>query len=294
MEKIIGIYKITSPSGKIYIGQSTNCEIRFRDYRARKNNKQTRLSNSFKKYGAKNHTYEIIHRCNKEELDELEKQYINIHNSAQRGVGLNLMTGGGGVGHHSQETKDKIGLAQRGKKLSEEHKFKIGNSQRGKIVPKEVGQKISIALKGLKRSEESKQKQSKSATGKKRSKQTCENISKSLIGRIITEETKIKISKSHIGKKASDTTKLKMSIKRKGVKFKESHKNKIKLALTGKKHAKERILKNSISQKLAWEKRKKQGTNKQSKDTIEKRLSAFRKTINERKKIKNQLKLELE
>src|SRR6478736_5572293 len=43
---MIGIYKITSPSGKIYIDQSKNTNIRFRDYKSLKCKKQIKLYNS--------------------------------------------------------------------------------------------------------------------------------------------------------------------------------------------------------------------------------------------------------
>ena len=38
MEKICGIYKITSPSGRIYIGQSIDCPKRFKQYKSTRAN----------------------------------------------------------------------------------------------------------------------------------------------------------------------------------------------------------------------------------------------------------------
>ena len=44
----IGIYKITSPSNKVYVGQSININARFKSYlRLSSNKKQSRLYNSF-------------------------------------------------------------------------------------------------------------------------------------------------------------------------------------------------------------------------------------------------------
>jgi hypothetical protein len=43
----IGIYKITSPSAKIYIGSSKNIYFRFLRYKALSNKTQTKLYNSF-------------------------------------------------------------------------------------------------------------------------------------------------------------------------------------------------------------------------------------------------------
>ena len=48
---MIGIYKIISPSGKIYIGQSRNIDKRFQQYKRLNCAKQPRLYNSFIKYG---------------------------------------------------------------------------------------------------------------------------------------------------------------------------------------------------------------------------------------------------
>ena len=44
----IGIYKITSLTGKVYIGQSTNLEKRKDDYVKLRCNKQPKLYNSLK------------------------------------------------------------------------------------------------------------------------------------------------------------------------------------------------------------------------------------------------------
>jgi hypothetical protein len=56
MEKIIGIYKITSPSNKIYIGQSNNILYRWKYCYKKLNCKSQRhLYNSLMKYGFDNH-----------------------------------------------------------------------------------------------------------------------------------------------------------------------------------------------------------------------------------------------
>ena len=53
---MIGIYKITSPTGRIYIGQSVNIERRFKQHKRKTKNYKpnTLLINSFNKYGAEN------------------------------------------------------------------------------------------------------------------------------------------------------------------------------------------------------------------------------------------------
>ena len=57
---MIGIYKITSPSNKVYIGQSIDVENRLKRYKYFVSKKQTRLYYSILKYGYDNHTYEVL------------------------------------------------------------------------------------------------------------------------------------------------------------------------------------------------------------------------------------------
>jgi group I intron endonuclease len=55
-----GIYKITNPNDKIYIGQSINIENRIKKYKSLQCKGQRILYNSIKKYGWGNHVFEII------------------------------------------------------------------------------------------------------------------------------------------------------------------------------------------------------------------------------------------
>lgn len=60
---MIGIYKITSPTKKVYIGQSVNIERRFLVYKKLNCKKQPRLYDSFRKYGVDKHKFEILCEC---------------------------------------------------------------------------------------------------------------------------------------------------------------------------------------------------------------------------------------
>ena len=114
-EKLCGIYKITSPSKKIYIGQSNDIDKRFYQY---KNNyctiKQRRLFNSFQKHGIDKHKFEIIHLCDKEDLNKLEKYYVDLYGTFNSVYGLNLRDGGGCVGKLSKETREKMSKSRMG------------------------------------------------------------------------------------------------------------------------------------------------------------------------------------
>ena len=110
-----GIYKLTSPSGKVYIGQSTNIKGRISFYKGEHCILQRHLYNAIKKHGWDNFTIEILWSTNTPEkardihkvLDALEIAYIKFYNSIENGY--NLMTGGSNGGH-SKETREKMSL----------------------------------------------------------------------------------------------------------------------------------------------------------------------------------------
>jgi len=108
--KIGYIYKITSPTNKIYIGQTFNFNKRINRYKSLDCKNQRYLYNSFLKHGYDNHKIEIIESgpYNINELLELEIYYIKYFESFN--LGMNLTIGGDGcrLGHHSEETKKKI------------------------------------------------------------------------------------------------------------------------------------------------------------------------------------------
>lgn len=105
-----GIYKITSPTGKINIGQAVDIERRLYDYKilSSRTKGQTRLYNSLKKYGVKNHTFQIIHLCKEEELNYWEDYYVKFFDTFNTPHGLNLKEGGGSKGRLSDETKKRM------------------------------------------------------------------------------------------------------------------------------------------------------------------------------------------
>ena len=89
---MIGIYKITSPTGKIYIGQSTNIENRKYYYSSIKCNKQHKLYNSLQKQGWEQHMFEIIEECSLDQLNEREIHW-GLYYDVLGENGLNLRLG---------------------------------------------------------------------------------------------------------------------------------------------------------------------------------------------------------
>ena len=87
---MIGIYKITSPTKKVYIGQSIDIQKRFFNYYTLKKSTktQTRLYNSFKKYKVENHNFEILCECEIFELNNKERFYQDLYSVISKN-GLN-------------------------------------------------------------------------------------------------------------------------------------------------------------------------------------------------------------
>lgn len=111
-----GIYKITSPSGRIYIGQSVDIALRFHKYNRRNCAGQPKLFASISKYGFEFHSFEILQLCRIEELNRLEKQYIDFYKAFESELGLNLREGGGAGRRLSEHSKMQIILKLKGKK----------------------------------------------------------------------------------------------------------------------------------------------------------------------------------
>ena len=129
--KITGIYKITSPNNKIYIGQSIDCLGRKSFYKRLACKKQTRLFNSIRKHGWIKHKFEILCQCDRTELNNLEIYYIALFQCFNSKYGLNLRLGGEGGGGHADITKRKIGIMQLGKKHKKETIEKMKLSHKG-------------------------------------------------------------------------------------------------------------------------------------------------------------------
>jgi group I intron endonuclease len=132
-----GIYKIENPKGSIYIGQSKNVDERLGRYKKLQCCKfQLLLYRSFLKYGIKNHTFEILEKgeFTKEELNELEKEYILKYNSFRKlnKLGMNLTSGGDSIEFDDsvkeKMSKKRIALfkaGQRNSKLTLENVIEI-------------------------------------------------------------------------------------------------------------------------------------------------------------------------
>ena len=135
MDKIlIGIYKITNPKGKIYIGQSINIEKRKGSYEHARCKGQPKIYYSIKKYGWENHIHEIIEECSKEMLNERETfwkiHYLEqVDNDWLKVLFCELHDPGTG-GYLSENIKLKMRNSALGRKNTEHQKNQLSVSLR--------------------------------------------------------------------------------------------------------------------------------------------------------------------
>lgn len=151
---MVGIYKIVSPSGRVYIGQSVDIERRFFKYKSELCPQQVRLHASFLKHGIESHVFEVLQECAIEYLNNRERYWQDFYNVISKsGLNCRLTKSADLSGKLSEETKIKIGkksgATRLGMKLSESHKNKIAIAGTGKIRSKESNLKLSASRKGM-------------------------------------------------------------------------------------------------------------------------------------------------
>lgn len=142
---IVGIYKITNPNGKVYIGQSINILYRMRRYSYCNCKHQPKLYNSLKKYGWSEHQFEIIEECSIEQLNEREIYWGNFYNTLEKS-GLNLRLGNG-LGIVSNEFRAKVSKGNLGKNKSIQHRNNISKARQGMIFTQDHKDNMSKSRK---------------------------------------------------------------------------------------------------------------------------------------------------
>jgi len=179
-----GIYAIYNKvNTKLYIGSTNNLRKRLMNHIGglRSNSHyNSYLQNSWNKYGENNFIYVLIEKVvNIKDLKNREQFYLDLNKSYDREIGYNLAEEAN-VTFLSEETRKKIGDAQRGEK----------NHNYGKKASQETREKMSKAHEGR-----------EYVFGRKVSKETREKMSKinsgknnRMYGKHHTDETKRKIA----------------------------------------------------------------------------------------------------
>jgi group I intron endonuclease len=171
------IYKITSPSGRVYIGQTKNTKERWARYRDGECGNQYLLRRSLMKYGWINHKFEEIEtitgtktECNSKEMFWI-RTYMSNRHRYRDGNGMNATDGGNGILglKHSDESKKLMGNATSkrpgywaGKPMMQEVKDKIKATKKARYE-----QGLAGPNKGKKMSQDTKDKIAKTKKGTK-------------------------------------------------------------------------------------------------------------------------------
>ena len=232
--KYQGIYKIRNlKNGKVYIGQSYDLTTRFRDHRKPCKFKSNRpLYSSIKKYGIENFEFIVLEWIEDiSKLDEREQYWMDYYKSYNLEYGYNLSPTSGGSTRgikHTEEHKQKIGLAGKGRKHTEISIAKMVEAQKGK--PKSEEHRLKLVEVAKKRWENPDYRKHMSETQKGKSpwnkgipcskehKEAISKANKDKKKEPFTEEHKRKIGLGNKGKIVSDETRQKIAESRKGTK----------------------------------------------------------------------------
>jgi group I intron endonuclease len=152
-----GIYKFTNRvNGKVYIGQSRNIYLRYKEHRKDQN---SGMSIAIKKYGIESFNFEVIERVDDlTNLNEREQYWLDYYQAFRRSRGYNrakLVTNFKLGRKHSAEANLALGIRMKaywannpnpnlGRKYSEETRKKISEAKLRNPLTKEQYDAISI------------------------------------------------------------------------------------------------------------------------------------------------------
>lgn len=154
------IHNLTT--GKKYIGQTIE-KLQRRVLRHFRTINETKISRAIQKYSKYDFVYGIIEEVgNRNLLDEREKYWIQYYNSVDNGFNIKE---GGKCSRGFKQSQDSIEKRRQkllGKTLSEEHKQKISKAHKGKVLSKETVNKMIAYRTGRNLTESCKEKISQS------------------------------------------------------------------------------------------------------------------------------------
>lgn len=196
-------------NGKVYIGQTKKTPALRWGVNGSGYMRQPYFFRAILKYGWDSFEHIILETClTLEEANALEKKYIAEYHSCEIDFGYNL-TDGGNVcirselskqkirgknnpfygKHHTKETKQKISSLKKGThhKHSEETKIKIGLGNKGKTLSKEQRKRMSVIMTGRYVGDKS------PSWGKHPSLETRQKMRLCRLGKKLSYETKKKV-----------------------------------------------------------------------------------------------------
>ena len=111
------VYRHTTPSGKVYIGITSQTSLNRRWQNGSGYRTQTYFYRAIEKYGWESISHDVLFSgLTKEEAENKEIELIAKYQSTNPEYGYNCENGGNCLGSHSEETKRKISQAQMGEK----------------------------------------------------------------------------------------------------------------------------------------------------------------------------------
>lgn len=206
--KFKGIYLITIESPETvyrYVGQSKSVKRRQHEHiKTLRDGKHVNafMQRAFSKYGESNYRFQVLLECeddvSPEQLTAAEHWFCKLFQTYHWDfpTGMNLRYAESSM-PLSEEIRQKMSEAQKGKRHSEETKQKLSEAQKGKgkgsgrTLSEETKQKISEAKRGKYRSpfsEEHKQKMSEANRGKKLSEEHKRKMSEAQKRRRLLEK----------------------------------------------------------------------------------------------------------
>ena len=195
---ICGIYKITSPTKRVYIGQTNNFKRRMVHYKNGLCKGQTRLYNSFLKYGVKNHEFEMIEECKEELLNEKERYWQERYDVLGRsGLNCRYQKIDGRSGKISEETKHKMSESQKGRVPSKKTRELWSRQRKGRKLSKEHIEILRKVHTNRKVSEDTRRKMSEAKKGWVPSEETREKMRKNRARQVFSKESLLKIGANH-------------------------------------------------------------------------------------------------
>lgn len=159
-----GIYKITSPTGRVYIGQSIDIQNRLRAYKSGHGYQfQPKLRRSCLKYGFDNHKFEIIEEVEAELLNDRERYWQDRYDVINSGLNCFLTKSSDKSGRACKETLINFGRKKEshwcwGKKRPDQSALMTVNNPMQRPEVKEL---VSRKLKGRKLSIDTRNKMKK-------------------------------------------------------------------------------------------------------------------------------------
>lgn len=189
------LYKHTAPNNKVYIGITTQpVDRRWRKGEGYKDN--ILFYRAIKKYGWDTFKHEILfENISKDEAEEREIYLIKKYRSNDPRYGYNIENGGKTVGTLAESTKEKIRLANLGKKANDISRARMSKSQKERV--KKCGMATGMGGKGTENPFYGKH-HSLATKEKIREKNSGENSP--WYGKKHTESQKRKIAKAHMKK----------------------------------------------------------------------------------------------